>query len=245
MKYLFILLFIFISSSISYANSNTELTTGIELFHDKKYKEAYKYLQKEAVQNNSDAQYCLGLMYRYGNGVPMNCKKAFKFFYKAAEQNNIYAQIRLGKMYRWGTGVKSDYKKSIYWYFKASEQNNPDAQRVLCSIYYIAKVTFMNNAESLNDIARSAENGNPKAQYKLGLHYYYKSSISEHDKEKAFYWLKKAALEDNAGAQFFLSQMYSYGIGTEENIKESDHWVSKAYHNGCQNDKAFWSKYQP
>jgi hypothetical protein len=52
-----------------------------------------------AEQGDSNAQYCLGRMYRYGHGVKKNAKEAFKWFKLAAEQGDTTAQSYLAMVH--------------------------------------------------------------------------------------------------------------------------------------------------
>ena len=48
-----------------------------------------------AEQGDSNAQYCLGRMYRYGHGVKQNAKEAHKWFTLSAEQGHSVSQSNL------------------------------------------------------------------------------------------------------------------------------------------------------
>ena len=57
---------------------------------------AEKWFRILAERGNTDSQYYLGHMYRYGKGVPQNYTEALKWFHKAAEQEDSYAMVDLG-----------------------------------------------------------------------------------------------------------------------------------------------------
>src|SRR5579862_7032168 len=61
-----------------------------------------------ADQGNADAQYALGVIYYFGQGVPHDCAAAASWFRKAADQGNATAQFNLGLMYGNGRGVPQD-----------------------------------------------------------------------------------------------------------------------------------------
>ena len=58
-----------------------------------------------AKQGNADAQYTLGVMYFYGEGVPQDYKETEKWYRLAAAQGYATAQHYLGVMYKNGFGV--------------------------------------------------------------------------------------------------------------------------------------------
>ena len=68
-----------------------------------------------AIQGNSPAQYGLGFMYDYGEGVPEDDKEAVKWYRLAAEQGYASAQYNLGLMYANGEGVPEDNVLAYMW----------------------------------------------------------------------------------------------------------------------------------
>ncbi len=93
--------------------------------------EKIAYLRKWAVQGDSDAQYKLGEMYYYGNGVEEDEAEAVKWYRKAAEQGHADAQFDLGDMYYIGEGVEEDEVEAVKWYRKSAKQGNKEAKKRL------------------------------------------------------------------------------------------------------------------
>jgi len=79
-------------------------------------------LQKAAEEGKSCAQYDLGVIYAYGDGVPKDEAKAATWYQKAAAQGNKYAQFELGVMYAFGRGLPKDEAMAAEWYQKAKAQ---------------------------------------------------------------------------------------------------------------------------
>jgi len=94
------------------------------------------WLRLEAERgNNASAQYNLGLMYYYGEGVPQDFTQAVKWFRMAAEQGLANAQCNLGVMYDEGRGVPQDFTQAVKWYRMAAEQGYTPAQYNLGVMY--------------------------------------------------------------------------------------------------------------
>ena len=74
-----------------------------------------KCLIHAAEQEYSEAQFCLGDIYRFGHLVEKNLDEAVKWYSLSANNNNCFAQYELGDMYREGNGV---------------EQNEDEAQKL-------------------------------------------------------------------------------------------------------------------
>ena len=64
---------------------------GKEAFHGGDYAQAMRLLQPLAQQNNAEAQYAMGYMYYYGQGVQADRLKAIEWFRRAAENNSAKA----------------------------------------------------------------------------------------------------------------------------------------------------------
>ena len=95
----------------------------------------YRLTKKSAEQGDASAQYDLGYMFYYGQGVEKNYKEAFKWYKKSAEQGDASAQYSLGFMHFWGQGVEKNHKEAFKWYKKSAEQGNASAQGNLGYMY--------------------------------------------------------------------------------------------------------------
>ena len=69
---------------------------GINAYDSGDYKTALAEWTPLAEQGGSDAQYNLGVMYDFGDGVPENDKTAVKWYTLAAKQGHARAQTNLG-----------------------------------------------------------------------------------------------------------------------------------------------------
>ena len=72
-------------------------------------------LKKSAEQGEAEAQFNLGVMYDFGEGVPQDYKQALYWYKKSAEQGYAKAQFNLGLMYDSGKGVIQDYIEAYAW----------------------------------------------------------------------------------------------------------------------------------
>ena len=177
-------------------------------------------LKQLAKQGYVAAQYCLGDMYNYGEGVPRNGDIACQWYAKAAAQGHYAglsilkqlaaqgeaaAQYRLGDMYKEGKGVPRDGDIACQWYAKAA-------------------ATFK----------EAAEQGDAEAQFCLGDMYKEGKGVPR-DGAGARQWYTKAAAtftkaaeQGDAEAQFRLGDMYKKGIGVPRNGDIACQWYAKA-----------------
>jgi TPR repeat protein len=69
-----------------------------------------------ANKGDAEAQYSLGNMYFYGNGVDKDDVMAVKYYQLAADQGNAEAQNNLGVMYKYGMGVAKNQIMAVKYY---------------------------------------------------------------------------------------------------------------------------------
>lgn len=102
------------------------------------------------------------------------------------------------------------------------------------SMYLINELQNITNPteENIANAKYHAENGNVEAQYHLALIYDTGNGITRNPKE-AEKWYKQAAIAGHAGAQYYLSRLYSTkNSGIKNDQKEADKWLKAAINNG-------------
>ena len=86
-------------------------------------------------QGDAGAQFNIGAMNRYGEGVLQDYRTAIKWLTLAAEQGIADAQTMLGSMYDSGQGAAQDDKTAVKWWTRAAEQGSARAQTLLGNQY--------------------------------------------------------------------------------------------------------------
>ena len=96
-----------------------DFAKGLEAAESDDFETAYHQWRPLAEGGNSDAQYNLGWMYYYGEGVTRNLKTARKWLNRAMKQGDprpywllgkVYSE--LGTIYQEGNGVSQNSKKA-------------------------------------------------------------------------------------------------------------------------------------
>ena len=96
----------------------------------------------------------------------------------------------------------------------------------------LARCVFSTGSSEIALARESADFGSCFGQYVVGIHF-----KKIHQMEEAERWLRLAADQGHATAQFSLSIMYSLGDGVEKNVAEAEFWKQKAAaqgHIGCK-----------
>ncbi len=106
-----------------------------EAYNNKNYELSFELFKQSANENDSDAQYLVGLMLFNGEGVIKNEQKAVEWFKKSALQDDMDAQYYLGFMTRDGIGIKKDEQKAVEWFKKSANQGSKMSQYNLGVMY--------------------------------------------------------------------------------------------------------------
>jgi TPR repeat protein len=170
---------------------SADLSKGEIAYQNGDYATALKELMPLAEQGDAKAQWRLGWMFDYGDGIlPEDDKQAVRWYTLAAEQGYAKAQHNLGQMYHFAEGVPKDDKEAVRWYTLAAEQGYANAQMSLSEIAY----QNGDYATAVKELIPLAEQGHPQAQYNLGL-FYAKGEGVIQDYVKAYMWWNIVAEE--------------------------------------------------
>ncbi len=104
--------------------------TGMEAYDKGDYATALKEWRPLAEQGDANAQFNLGSMYEYGDGVPQDDTEAVRWYRLAAAQGYAYAQSLMGQMYDLGLGVPQDDVQAHMWLSLAAAQGNEPARKL-------------------------------------------------------------------------------------------------------------------
>lgn len=173
------------------------------------------------------ADFELGRRYADGLGIPQNTDKAVYFLTKAAEKNISDAQYELGWRYAAGQGVPQDADKAMYWLKKSV-------------------------IDEADEVYKQIEKGQRQEyelrilcprMFRLGSLYADGNGLPQ-DKEKAEYWLTKAAIKDHIGNTYRweFGIRYADGNGLPQDNKKAEYWLAMAVEN-YSSDKNIGLKY--
>jgi TPR repeat protein len=116
-----------------------EIDKGYESYNDGDYVTALQEWKPLAEQGYAFAQYNLGILYEYGNGVPKDYAEAVKWYRLSAEQGYAISQYSLGLMYSNGYGVLKDKAEAVKWWRLSAEQGYVYAQGMLGIMYELGE----------------------------------------------------------------------------------------------------------
>ena len=79
-------------------------------------KEAFNWYKLSAEQGSIEAQYNLGLAYRFGIGVDQNFTQSLKWYKQSASKGHSGAQYNLNLLFEEGLATRKDISDAIKWY---------------------------------------------------------------------------------------------------------------------------------
>jgi len=113
---------------------------------------------KAAEQGDATAQYRLGHMYAYGDGVPKDEVEAVKWTRKSAAQGCGDAQVLLGNMYGNGKGVPKDEAEGYVWIsIGVTNPNTTSLLRKTLSKHVLPRLKCRLSTERLADAEKRVE----------------------------------------------------------------------------------------
>ena len=142
---------------------------GVLASYRRDHEAAEEWFKKAAEQGDANAQYNLGLMYEYGQGVDKDYLRALNLYQKAAYQGNSDAQYRAAGMYASGQIVPRNDALVLSLLEKSAAQGNVLAQTALGLWYASGPLKDLAKAASWYQVA--ASNGSAESQHKLAKMY--------------------------------------------------------------------------
>jgi len=136
-----------------------------DAYDAKDYKTAFKEYLPLAEAGESDAQFWIGNMYRFGLGRTINYKKTVYWFFRAAENGDIAVIGDLGYMAGKGQGMKASKNKEICFYRLAAERGYRDAQ---WNLYMNLSDSFFTITEANEWLKRAVKQGQDNALARQG-----------------------------------------------------------------------------
>lgn len=202
---------------------DADLKAWAEAAARKDYAAAIRELRPVAEKGNARAQFELGIIYLYGEGVAASDKIAASWFRKAAEQGYILAKLSLGTMYVDGRGVPQDFTEGRLLLTAAAQAGNEFAALNLGKLYEKGKGVDQDFSEALRWYRVAADQNNPVGEHRVGNYYWIGQGV-ERNMLEARRWLQRSADQGDPSSQADLSLIYFRGDGVIPNNQHACFW---------------------
>ena len=114
--------------------AQSEYDRGSAAYKRGDYATALDVFKPLAENGDAKAQSILGMMYSYGEGLPVDYRESARWYRRAAEQNYSVAQYNLGMAYLEGKGVQANTDDAIEWLTKAADNGHFRARSQLANL---------------------------------------------------------------------------------------------------------------
>ncbi|MBR3572180.1 MAG: SEL1-like repeat protein [Bacteroidales bacterium] len=189
--------------------------------------EAYKWYYSAATLGNEEAQFQVGLMYEYGEGVRKNMKEAAKWFRVSASKNHLSGLFSSGCCYYYGDGTKVNKKWAFQCFQKAAAAGHVGAKCMIGYHYFNGYAVEENEEEAVRWFKMAASGNYVPAIFMLGYCLYNGKGVTE-DKSAALGYFQQAAKDDYAKAIFMIGEYYHNGIVVEKDDNEAIKYYERA-----------------
>lgn len=152
--------------------------------------------------------------------------QALLLLHPLAEQGVPAAQYTLGQMYRHGRGFVLSLPEALPWLQQAAAAGYPPAQIALGEMHEAGEGVTQDLDVAEQWFRKAADSGSAQGQLHLGVHYI--RINPGRDFAKAATWLKLAAQQNEAEAQYFLARLFLDGNGVEQDRAEAMVWFYRA-----------------
>ncbi len=171
-----------------------------------------------AQYGNPDAQYRLGNLHYYGNGVARDFVEAEKWFLRAAEMGNPLAQYQLGLM----MASQQKMAEAVHWLSKSARKGNFLAQFALAGILEEGRGVSQDFDDAIRWYQRVAEKGSVLAKGMLA--FIFANQSGRQDFPKASRWLALAS-SDPANHPLDAALVQDEGFGNSAVLKKALAWL--------------------
>lgn len=217
------------------ARFEPEFEAGVDDFRNERYRAALREFAPHARHGDAWSQYYLGLIYHGGLDVARDDPVAADWFHQAARQGLAKAEYQLGRMYQHGWGLRRNRDQAEQWYFKAARQGLAEAQFNLGLMIQAEPGSgFAVRQQAAYWLRKAAAAGNPMYQMKLADLYYTAKELAP-----AARWMRGAARQGVAHAQWLLGFLYESGDGVRRDYPQALRWLRRADAQG-NTDAADW-----
>ncbi|ROQ30639.1 tetratricopeptide repeat protein [Gallaecimonas pentaromativorans] len=145
---------------------------------------------------------------------------------KSSELHYPIAQYRYGEILLKGTGTKKDISKALIL-LNESKDKEPRSKELLALIYLQESAPGavpLDTDKGVKLLTESASAGLETSQYLLGTFYLHGDDGIKQDNLQAYYWLRRAAEQNNKVAQLTLARIVGQGFNVPADKKASEEW---------------------
>ena len=192
--------------------------------------EALHWLELASSLGSADADYKLGDMYYYGDGVPEDLAKAAEYFLKSGFYGDDVI-VGFGDMFRYGRGVDKDINKAIFFYEAeanyAYDEESRDAMIALGEIYRDGEGGIKPDGKKAVEYFMELAFGGGDYFFVTDTKLYGDGQNVPMSPSERDYFFSFDTANGYDKAKFALGCMYLYGQAVTKNVYKAAWWFAK------------------
>jgi uncharacterized protein len=221
------------ASGKAVAKPKASIEQAMQAIDAQDFEKALALLAPLTDKGDPEALYLRGLLNESGKVRGGSPEHAAAWYVKAAQAGSAKAQNNLGAMYYDGRGVAQNLAQARLWYGRSAEQGNPQAQLNYALMLGQGLGTddpekSRNAPAMLQWLVRASGQGYARAQIQLGRLYLVGAEGVPANTAEAVRWLRLAAEQDSAEAQYLLGQLLQKGEGAPRDLAAAITWFEHA-----------------
>ncbi|KAI8887861.1 HCP-like protein [Backusella circina FSU 941] len=200
---------------------------------------AFKWIMLAAQQQNSEAQFKLGDLYAFGQGVEKDESTAYGWYLKSALQGYPKALIRIHNLYHTETGMALDrshpgLSSSIHLQLKKGVLMPISVLDLIITTTIIRNGTTVELSSGIWSLLKMETAAPRYNKAKLNearrvvAQIYKDGDCIDQNYHKVSIWYKKAAKTGDNQARYELGLMYHHGLGVRKDPLEASKWYTFA-----------------
>ena len=180
-------------------------------------------LRPRAENGDGEAQFQLGRAYYYGRTVELDYGRAAIWWERAAAQGHAQAMYNLAKLYDTGVGVQKNVGLATEYVRQAANRGNHHALTLLGWFYEVGRGVEQDKEEAERWYLRGTKAGDPEGYYCLAKLYLNTDRLKE-----GLDCVQRGIDAGSPDCHMLLGNMYSDGLGVEQDYKLALHWLNLA-----------------
>ena len=195
--------------------------------------QALRLLFEAASRGHQESIYQLGELYFNGKKVPLNQKRAIVFWESLAKEGHPASLWYLSRIYRGGVITAKDTARANEYLQRAAAGGHLQAQLTLGTAYLTGALELpQDENKALEWLHKAGSSGVQEAQAQLGI-----LALRKKNYQESLRWLRGAAMQGNAQAQYLCATAYLTGLGTDPDAIEAAYWFANAAYQGHANSQ--------
>jgi TPR repeat protein len=177
--------------------STADLTQqALSFYGQKRFSEASPLFDKACMGGGWEACKDLGIMYRYGQGIPEDDNKAAGLFAKACDAGNALGCTNLGALYANGKGVDKDDTRAAAFYNRACDAGDAMGCSNLGTLYWDGRGVPHNDSQAAALYSKACDKGNAAACSNLGNGYLLGRGVAKNTDQARQLYMKSCGMNN-------------------------------------------------